>query len=139
MGSSSEYSEASSEHSTSSPESNALDGGRDALGRLVSTHLDAPVIDDLDLLTSDYKKQLEALAFEPRNGRLKFERMEEIILLLCSKQYLTISVLAQLVSRNPDGMRQQYMSKMVKSGDLVLAFPTKPTHEKQAYRAANNH
>lgn len=138
MGSSSAYSEISSAYSTSAPESSALDGGRDAFGRLVSTHLDAPVIDDLSLLTSDYRKQLETLAFEPRNGRLKFERMEEIILLLCNKQFLTISVLAQLVSRNPDGMRQQYMTKMVRSGDLVLAFPTKPTHEKQAYRAAKN-
>jgi len=104
----------------------------------MSTHLDAPVIDDLSLLTSDYRKQLEALAFEPRNGRLKFKRMKEIILLLCNKQFLTVSVIAQLVSRNPDGMRQQFMTKMVKSGDLVLAFPTKPTHEKQAYRAAKN-
>jgi hypothetical protein len=138
MGSSSEYSEVSSEYSTvSSEQSTTSDGERDGKGRLISPHLDAPIIDDLAILDEGFLALLESLAEEPRQKeRLGAERMERVILALCRDQFLTLSVLAKLVDRNPDGLRQQYLSKMVRNGGVVLAFPTKPTHEKQAYRAA---
>lgn len=138
MGSSSEYSEVSSEYSAGSSEySTQSDGERDLRGRLVTPHLDAPIIDDLAVLEEGFRSLLEALAEEPRQKeRLSAERMERVILSLCRDQFLTLSALAELVNRNPDGMRQQYLSKMVRTGEMVLAFPTKPTHERQAYRAA---
>ena len=138
MGSSSEYSKVSSEYSPGSSEySNLPDGERDHRGRLVTPHLDAPIIDDLAVLEEGFRSVLEHLAEEPRQKeRLSAERMERVILALCRDQFLTLSSLAELVNRNPDGLRQQYLSKMVRTGEMVLAFPTKPTHEKQAYRAA---
>jgi ATP-dependent DNA helicase RecG len=138
MGSSTEYSEVSSEYIAGSSEySDQSDGERDSKGRLLTPHLDAPVIDDLAVLEESFRKLLEKMAEEPRQKeRLGANHMERVILALCSDQFLTLSTLAQLVNRNPDGLRQQYLSKMVKSGEMLLAFPTKPTHERQAYRAA---
>lgn len=139
MGSSSEYSEVSSEYSAGTSEySPPTDGERDSRGRLVTPHLDAPIIDNLEALDEVFRELLEHLAEEPRQKeRLSSERMEQVLLTLCRDQFLTLSVLAELVSRNPDGLRQQYLSKMVRGGEMLLAFPTKPTHEKQAYRAAD--
>ena len=132
MGSSSEYSAVSSEYSS------AVDERRDVYGRLVTPHLDAPVVDSLAALDKSFRDALERQAEEPRQKeRLSSERMERVLQLLCGNQYLTLSVLAELVSRNPDGLRQQYLSKMVRGGEMLLAFPTKPTHERQAYKAAS--
>lgn len=140
MGSSSEYSPTSSEYSTAGSEySENSDEKRDVCGRLLTRHLDAPVVDGLLGLDKDFLGELERLAEEPRQKeKLSSERMVAVLQSLCANQYLTLSVLAELVCRNPDGLRQQYLSKMVKSGEMRLAFPTKPTHEKQAYRAAMN-
>jgi hypothetical protein len=136
--SSSEYSEGSSEYlSQVSEQIGQLDGQRDVKGRLLTPHLDSPIIDDLVLLDKSYRDILEHVAEEPRlKEKLGANRMEQVILALCKEQFLTLSVLAQLVKRNPDGLRQQYLSKMVRTGTMILAFPSKPTHEKQAYRAA---
>ncbi|GIK26220.1 MAG: hypothetical protein BroJett006_24660 [Betaproteobacteria bacterium] len=138
VGSSSEHLEATSEHLTSSSEHSVpADGQRDPRGRLISPHLDAPIIDDLALLDQDFRAILEHLAEEPRQKRLvSSERMEQVILALCSDQFITLSALALLLDRNADGLRQRYLSKMVRDGQVVLAFPTTPTHEKQAYRSA---
>lgn len=138
VGSSSEYLEATSEYSAGSSEYSApTDGERDHHGRLVTPHLDAPIIDDLALLDVSFRAILEHLAEEPRQKeRLGSGRMERVILALCRDHFITLSALALLVDRNADGLRQQYLSRMVRAGQMVLAFPTKPTHEKQAYRAA---
>ena len=143
VGGSSEYSKASSEHSpVSSEHSNQSidqydpdDGARDLLGRMLTPHLDAPIVDNVDLLTSTFRAGLEQLATEARNGRLSPERMEQVVINLCRGHYMTISSLAKLVDRSPDGLRQQHISRLVRSGTLRLAFPSKPTHELQAYRA----
>lgn len=141
--SSSEYSELSSEYSSPTSESSGTGAAgehgakRDSMGRLLSEHLDAPVIDDLSLLEGDYRRRLEEIANEPRQkASLNKDRMQEVLLSLARGQYLTLSVLANLVSRNSDSLRQQYLSPMVRGSLLVMAFPSKPTHEKQAYRAA---
>ena len=142
--SSSEYSEVSSEHSEvsseCSPEASLHlsphDRKRDIHGRLVSPHLDAPIVDDLSVLDESFKDILMHLAEEPRQQRLTADKMETVLLSLCRNQYMTLSVMAELVERNADGLRQQYLSKMVRAGQMRLAFPTKPTHVRQAYIAA---
>lgn len=143
VGSSSEYSQPSSEHLPPSSEhlatggEDGLDsGGRDALGRMLSAHLEAPIVDDLTRLKPKFLDELRALAEEPcQKAKLERARMEKVILSLCQAQFMTLSALSQLVCRSADGLRQQYLSPMVKAGVIALAFPTKPTHEKQAYRA----
>lgn len=130
--SSSEHSELSSEYSEHA------NYERDAQGRLLSPHLDAPVVDELAALDATFRATLEHMVHEPRQGKLSTSRMEAVILAVCSGQFVPLAVLAELLSRNSDGLRQQYLSRMVRVGQIVLAFPTKPTHEKQAYRAAED-
>ncbi|HRH75049.1 MAG TPA: hypothetical protein PLM62_18315, partial [Zoogloea sp.] len=137
---SSEHSAPSSEHSAPSSERSGMGNGeRDSLGRWISALLNAPIIDDLSRLSPAFLAQLYALADEPRRKeRLEPEKMEEVILAICKAQFVTRSVLATLVQRDPDGLRQRHLSRMVKDGLLEPAFPSKPTHERQAYRTANN-
>jgi ATP-dependent DNA helicase RecG len=132
---SSEHSKVSSEHSHPSLGSNDPDdGSRDLMGRLITHHLNAPVIDNVDQLVASFREQLERIAEEPRLGRLNQETMEQVLLNLCRGHYMTITSLAKLVNRSSDGLRQQHISRLVRSGALELAFPSKPTHERQAYR-----
>ncbi|MCE4553892.1 RNA-binding domain-containing protein [Roseateles cellulosilyticus] len=127
----SEYSEVSSEYSDLPQQM------RDSLGRLASPLLDSPVVDDLAMLDAGFLAQLEGLAAEARQKeKLPRHKMELVIHALCQDQFITLSALAKLLNRNADGLRQQYLSPMVKSGQMKLAFPTKPTHAQQAYRCA---
>lgn len=113
------------------------DEKRDANGRLLTDQLDAPVIDSLELLAPALRTELETLAAEPRaKGKLPTETMKAVVLELCNGHYITLSCLAQLVNRNSDAFRQQYLKPLAKDSKLKLAFPTAPTHAKQAYRTA---
>jgi len=123
-----EPSEPSSEHSQ------RQQGRRDAQGRLLSNLLDAPVIDDLGVLTPDLLAHLQVLAAPARSGRLGADRMQQVICAVCQGHYVTRAVLAKLLGRSPDALRQSHISPMVRSGVLELAFPSRPTHEQQAYR-----
>ena len=142
FGAGSEQSNGSSAHLLTSsahlPDSSGVLGEqRDADGCLLSSQLDAPVIDSLDLLTPEFLAKLEALANEPRRkGKISQGVMRQAILGLCSGHYVALSSLAELVARDPDALRQQHLKPLTKEGKLRLAFPTAPTHAKQAYRAA---
>lgn len=110
---------------------------RDARGRLITEQLDAPVIDSLDLLSLVFRRELEALATEPRTrGKLSTETMKTVVLSICRGHYITLSCLAELVNRDPDAFRQQHLKPLARAGLLKLAFPTAPTHAKQAYCSA---
>ena len=145
LGAGSEHLEERSEHlgvgeaSPGSPDGpqEAGDGDlRDGEGRLVSPHLDAPVIDDLQWLTLQFSLRLKAIAYEPQTKRkLDPKEMRRVLLALCSGHYVTLSCLAMLVDRSPDALRQQYLRPMTREKALRLAFPTAPTHAQQAYRA----
>ena len=108
---------------------------RDDFGRLCSEKLPLPIIDDLTQLSTDFKERLFAIASDARDKkRLSPENIEKIVLKLAENQFLTISVLAQILQREIDTLRKRYLSPMVKANKLCLAFPMTPTHEKQAYR-----
>lgn len=109
---------------------------RDIDGCLLSDQLDAPVIDSLDRITPEFKAVLEKLAAYPRaKGKIPLETMRQTILAICKGHYVALSSLAALVNRDADALRQQHLKPLVKEGKLRLAFPTAPTHAKQAYRA----
>lgn len=110
---------------------------RDADGCLLTGQLDAPVIDSLEGLKPAFRADLEKLAAEPRaKGKISQEAMRQTILTICKGHYVALSSLAELVNRDPDALRQQHLKPLTKEGKLRLAFPTAPTHAKQAYRAA---
>lgn len=132
---SSEHLSASSEHLTVTFEYSQV-ANRDHRGCVVSEHLDAPVIDSLEALDPVFRKQLAAIADEPQaKQKLPKDRMRLVILELCRGHFMTLSVIAQLVNRNPDALRQQYLNEMVRNRQIVMAFPSKRTHERQAYRS----
>jgi ATP-dependent DNA helicase RecG len=135
----SEHLRAGSEHSRAGSEQFALDMGsvrRDLHGRRLPDALDAPLVDALDQLTPDYRDRLTALA-EPakRRKRLSSPEMRKVIQAICQNQYVALPVLAELLDRSSDALRQQHLKPMQQAALLVLAFPTSPTHPKQAYRS----
>lgn len=108
----------------------------DEHGCLLTDQLPLPVINDLSRLSSTLKKRLENLAVEPRQKkRLPRGDMEEVVLAVCEGHYLTLQALAELLCRKPVSLRNDYLSPMVRNRSLTLAFPTTPTHERQAYCA----
>ena len=120
-----------------SEQSHGMAETRDAVGRLLSAQLDAPVVDSLECLSPELRATLESLAAEPRaRGKLPKDAMQSIVLDLCRGHYMTLSCLASLVNRDSDAFRQQYLKPLAKDSKLKLAFPTAPTHARQAYRTA---
>ena len=67
--------------------------------------------------------------------RLNPVEMESIILGLCAVRFMTVTDLAVLLQRNPDGLRNRYLSKLVGNGALELLYPDSPNQPDQAYRA----
>ena len=101
----------------------------------MTDQLSLPVIDSLSELSEELRTRLETIAFEPRNkGRLNKEKMENVIIEVCKKHFITLQVLASLLNRSPEALRNQYLTPMVRSKKLELAFPQTPTHERQAYK-----
>ena len=114
-----------------------LTENRDSDGCLVADQLPLPIIDDLSVLSLPLRLRLETIAREPRSkGKVDREVLIAVILQLCAKQFVTLRCLATLVNRKPDTLRDQYLTKLVRERKLALAFPTTPTHERQAYCAA---
>lgn len=137
--STSEHLQASSEHlQVSSEYFTGMPRQRDVNGCLLSPLLDAPVVDDLSALQPAFCRVLETIATEPREKKkLPQEIMRKVILALCRDYFLTLNVLAQIMDRNPDALRQQHLNEMVRNREIRLAFPSTPTHERQAYRATD--
>lgn len=136
------HNESSSGHSESGsghrPEGGTADGEpvRDAEGCLLTPKLDAPVIDSLTPLAQSLRQELETRAALPRSRpRLDPQVMETVILAVCAGRYLRLSALAELLRRNADSLRKNYLDHLVKDGRLLRAFPTTPNHEMQSYRS----
>jgi len=110
---------------------------RDVVGRLISDSHAHPFVENLQQLSPDYYKQLINMAKEPRNKK-KVPRavMQETLLKLLEDQFVTLSCLAELVRRDPETLRGQYLNEMVKKQKVEIAFPRTPNHPRQAYRKA---
>jgi len=116
------------------PSSSRLDPHRDEHGYFLTEQLPLPVINDLSYLSPALRSQLETQAVDARQNK-KMERaaMERTLLAVCTGHYLTLNALAELLHRKPVSLRNNYLSPMVRARSLSLAFPTTPTHERQAY------
>jgi len=115
-----------------------LAGLRDVDGCLLADQLTLPVVDDVSRLSPRLRAHFESLASEPRaKGKVDREVLIGVVLALCSERFVTLRCLAELVNRKPDTLRDQYLSKLVRDRKLSLAFPTTPTHERQAYCTAS--
>ena len=111
-----------------------LDERRNKDGCLVSEHLTLPIIDDLTLLSDEFRTRIENLATEPRSKKkLSREILIQVILDICQGQFVTLRSLSTLTNRHPDTLQKHYLGKLVRERKLQMAFPTTPTHERQAY------
>ena len=59
--------------------------------------------------------------------------MEEIIVKLCTQKPLMLRELAYLLERTPDGLRNNYLAKLLGKGKIRLKYPDQINHPKQAY------
>jgi ATP-dependent DNA helicase RecG len=110
---------------------------RDEHGCLLSSLLDAPIVDQLDVLSNTLRAELMARAALPRSkARLNRDAMVGVILSVCDGRYVRLSVLAELLQRDPDGLRKGYLDALVKDQRIRRAFPGTPTHELQSYRTS---
>lgn len=111
---------------------------RDIQGRLVTDLLVKPIIDDLEKLDSVLLAELQEIA-KPTLGRARLskEQMIQIIIELCTDQYIEIAQLAILLSRTSQNIRQNYLKLLVENKTLSLAFPQTPTTKRQAYTREN--
>lgn len=111
---------------------------RDEHGCLLSPLLDAPILDDLGAVSEPLLADLLARAALPRaKARLKREAMTEVILAICESRYVRLSVLAELLNRDSDGLRKGHLDALVKEQRIRRAFPGTPTHELQSYKKAD--
>ncbi len=68
-----------------------------------------------------------------KKKRLHPSVMEQIILKLCSKKPLMLKELAYLLERTSDGLRNNYLAKLLDEGKIQLKYPDQPNHPRQAY------
>ncbi|HGY5618457.1 TPA: ATP-binding protein [Citrobacter freundii] len=110
---------------------------RDEYGRLLNRFIDRPYIDDVENLTDAFRDSLFSLAAVPRE-RLRLgdkALMKSVILNVCQGQYISVAALGQILSRNPNALRQQYLKPLVEQGERKLAFPQYKNDPKQGYSA----
>ena len=67
------------------------------------------------------------------NDRLTLEQTRTIILELCQGRLLTAIQLGDLMNRNPDSLRNRFLSRMVEEELLLRRFPNEPNRPDQAY------
>ena len=68
-----------------------------------------------------------------RKKRLSPSVMEEIIVRLCTYKPLMLKELADLLERTPDGLRNNYLAKLLTKGKVRLKYPNQINHPRQAY------
>ncbi|MEB3750686.1 putative DNA binding domain-containing protein [Geobacillus icigianus] len=72
-----------------------------------------------------------------RKKRLAPAVMEELIVRLCHERPLRLKELAALLERTPDGLRNNYLGKLLEEGKIRLQYPDQPNHPRQAYIGAD--
>ncbi|HIF0226147.1 putative DNA binding domain-containing protein [Legionella pneumophila serogroup 1] len=115
------------------------DSNRDKDGCLISGHIELPIIDSLENLSEHLRDALLLLAKPVREKkRVDPEALNDIILNICTNRYITISALSDILKRQPETLRRQYLSGLVRSKLLVMAFPKTPNDPRQAYSKPTN-
>jgi len=67
--------------------------------------------------------------------RMPREALEEIILILCSHEYLTVNQLSKLVGRSNTYLLNEIIPSLMDNQKLIRLFPATPNHQSQAYKA----
>ncbi len=84
-------------------------------------------------ISSEQYEVLQKIAAPVREkGRVNRELVESTILKLCSEHFLPLRTLATLLGREPNSIRNHYISSMLDRGLLQLKYP-EINHPQQAY------
>ena len=89
-----------------------------------------------DLDSEQYGRLMSIAAAVREKGRANKVLVKETILQLCTEQYLSLRTLAELLGREPDSIRNHYITPMLREGVLQARFPEHPNHPQQAYIAS---
>ena len=92
-------------------------------------------VEDMDQVSPEEieRKIWEISELARRKKRLSLPVMEDMIIRLCAQKPLMLRELAVLLERTPDGLRNNYLAKLVDKGELRLKYPDQVNHPKQAY------
>ncbi len=90
------------------------------------------------LSSSEVARLTELARPAVENGYISSDKMEAIILALCTERYLTRRQLADLLNRNSNGLRSRFLTPMVRHKVLKLKYPDTPNREDQAYTSAKD-
>jgi ATP-dependent DNA helicase RecG len=85
----------------------------------------------------DEWEQLRTIAAAFPKKRRSPQETERLILKLCRGRWLSRNQLAELLGRNPEGVRARFLVPMVEHGLLRLRYPDKPNRADQAYTAGD--
>ncbi|EGR0670175.1 putative DNA binding domain-containing protein [Vibrio vulnificus] len=107
---------------------------RDGEGRFISDKLPHPYIDDFERLSPSLQNNLSAIAQPARDKkRLPNEVMDSVVLELCRGHFIPLSIIAKLVDRTPQNIREKQLSPLVAQGKMKMAFPHAKRHKHQGY------
>ncbi|GAA3318388.1 hypothetical protein GCM10020331_020970 [Ectobacillus funiculus] len=141
------------EHNSISIEENSVNKDVNSMNKefnSVNNEEDDPILEELptfleqtenidgqqeSVIAEDIEKDLwEISEIARRKKRLSPSKMEEIILqLLMKKKPLMLKELSRLLERTSDGLRNNYLAKLLQQEKIKLKYPDQPNHPKQAY------
>jgi ATP-dependent DNA helicase RecG len=85
---------------------------------------------DIDSFSLDLRNKLQKLG-----QRASKEEIKSIILAICANEFVKPTEIAQLLKRDPQSLRRNYLTPMIESGELIYRFPNQIAHPHQAYRS----
>lgn len=86
-------------------------------------------------ITGIISKKLSEWNYATMPRKLNANKMQELIILLCREQWLSLSELSALLDRDSKALQDQYLTPMLAAGKIRLKFEDTPNHPKQAYGA----
>ncbi len=125
---SSEHSAASSEHSGASSEHYEHDSEHSSAS---SEHSEAAP------LSLDALRQLPAVQALAGRKRVPKPAMEAAILAVCAGRFVTLPLIAEVVQRSPDSVRNHYLRLLLAEGRMELRYPGATNDPRQAYRTVS--
>ena len=66
--------------------------------------------------------------------RMSRKALEEVILTLCSSEYLTVNQISKLIGKSNTYLLNEIIPPLIASQKLVRLFPATPNHQNQAYK-----
>ena len=105
----------------------------DDLGRTIKNG--RIIINELDDLNPDFLESLKNIVPSDfyRKKKKNRKKLKELVLTLCSDQFVTKKSLAKLLGITESAL-WLHLKEFVEQGMLELAFPQQPTHKDQSYR-----